>query len=155
MNYALKNQLQENVGIESIYFTSTSMGAKSPYGWFLKIFDGTISISNQFKVGVRTWSAVAKIDFGDGDVRQYSIFFLPTPKPRGIHWNLTRTIMFENFLRTIHPHFYYEVDPIPAGLLNSNQESQLSDLRVAFLTECYRQAIVFKKLNFDGSNGML
>jgi len=152
VNYSLKDLLQENKGVKNIYFTSTSLGMKSPYGWFRQIFHNQIKVNNFFQIGARNWSAIAEIDFGNGDVRNFNLFFLPTPKPRGIRWNETRTMMFEQYLQTEQPDFYLEIDPVAAALLNQNQKNQLSNLRVDFLVECYRQAIVFGNLTFDGTN---
>ena len=152
VNYSLKDLLQKNRGVKNIYFTSTSLGAKSPYGWFRQIFLNQIQVNNFFQVGARNWSAIAELDFGNGDVRNFNLFFLPTPKPRGIHWNVARTVMFEQYLQTEQPDFYLEIDPIPAAMLNQNQKNQLSILRIDFLVECYKQAIVFGNLTFDGTN---
>lgn len=152
VNFALKDQLRENTTIESIYFTSTSLGAKSPYGWFRLIFGNQIQIHSLFLVGIRTWSAKATICFADNDVRNYNLFFLPTPKTRGIHWSKKRTLMFENFLKAQHNEFYQEINHIPVNLHLPRQVERLSELRSDFLIECYRQALIFSNLKFDGSN---
>lgn len=151
-NLGLISQLSENKKIENIYFTSTVTQGKSPYTWFLLIFAGRIQINNVFDVGVRTWSAKADIDFGNGEIRHFKLFLLPTPKPRGMHWKVKRTVMFENYISSFFTDFYSEIDPIPAIMHTSAQKKKLSELRDSMLVQCYRQALVYSNAGFRGNN---
>ncbi|RQO66454.1 hypothetical protein DBR43_30060 [Pedobacter sp. KBW06] len=151
-NLDLISQLSENKGVENIYFTSTITQGKSPYTWFLLIFSGRIQINEVFDVGLRVWSAEADIDFGNGEIRRFKLFLLPTPKPRGMHWKVKRTAMFENYISALFTDFYNEIDPIPAAMLTSVQKKRLSELRDSTLVECYRQALVYSNTVFRGDN---
>ncbi len=155
VNNDLATLLAENKGLKNIYFTSTEMNTKGPFYWFKQIFAGRILVTDVFNVERRAWSAKANITFAEDDVRTYHLFFLPTPKPRGIHWAERRTLMFEKYIKNVDPEFYNSIVSLSKNELSLIQNQNLSQLRILMLTACYQQAIVYGNLQFDGSNPII
>lgn len=151
-NRFLFDQLKENVAVRNIYFTSTVINGKSPFGWFKSIFQNQITIYPTFSIGPRQWSGLISINFGNGNIRKYSVFFLPTPKPRGIHWKKQRVLMFGNFMSVRNPEFFQRINPMDSKNYDRNIKNTLKGLRLEFITECYRQAILYNNLIYEGSN---
>lgn len=138
--------LEENTTIQNLYFTSTGLNRKSPFGWFRQIFGNNITIQNENIIGGRKWSFNCSIKG-----RKYNVFMLPTPKPRGIHFtDKSRTQMFVNYLQSHMNDFYNEIEDLLIIYHTQLQKQTLSVARINFLIECYRQAFVFQNLNFDG-----
>ena len=152
LNKQLVLLLRENVGITDIYFTSTSVSTKGPLYWFKEIFSQKFQSGVPFYAGKRSWSVLATVDFGDDDIREYNLFFLPTPKARGLHWASNRTYMFEKYVASQFPDFYNEINLIPKSRFTSAQKQRLSNLRVKMLVDAYKQAICYSNIKFDGSN---
>jgi hypothetical protein len=155
VNASLFELIKENRHIQHIYFTSTEVSNKGPFYWFKKIFDGQITISNFFYVEHRAWSAKATIRFDKGEIRTFNLFFLPTPKPRGIHWAKQKTLMFGNYMKCYDEEFFKEISVLAKDDRTSVQNRRLSQLRVLMLTTCYKQAMVYGNLHFDGSNPLI
>lgn len=151
-NRFLYNQLKENLGIKNIYFTSTENTGKCPFGWFLSVFQNNIRIIDTFRIGPRQWRNLISINFGNGNVRKYNVFFLPTPKPRGIHWKKQRVLMFGNFMSVRNPDFFQMINPMDSDDYDTSIKNTLKGLRLEFITECYRQAIVHNNIVYDGTN---
>lgn len=138
--------LEEHKTIQNLYFTATGLIGKTPFGWFRQIFGNNITIQNENIIGGRRWSFNCLING-----RKYNIFMLPTPKSRGIHFtDNRRTQMFVNYLQSHMNDFYNEIEDLPMINHTQLQKQTLSVTRINFLIECYRQAFVFKNLNFDG-----
>jgi hypothetical protein len=155
LNTGLIQLLNENKQIQNIYFTSTEIGNKGPFYWFKKIFDGYIAVSNFFYVADRAWSAEAIITLANGESRNFRLFFLPTPKARGLHWAKQKTLMFGNYMKHYGSAFFREIDVLSKDQHTSFQTRKLAELRVLMLTTCYQQAMVYGNLHFDGSNPIL
>lgn len=155
VNTDLFQLINENKQIQNIYFTSTEIRNKGPFYWFKKIFDGHITVSDFFYVADRAWSAKATIKFAQDKSRNFKLFFLPTPKARGIHWAKQKTLMFGNYMKHYDNVFYKEIDALSKDQRTSVQTRKLTQLRVLMLTTCYQQAIVYGNLHFDGSNPIL
>lgn len=152
LNQQIPSLLESNTGIHSIYFTSTMSGAKSPYSWFRNIIGDRLQVQEAFNAGNRKWSETVSIDFGNGDIRIYKLFFLPTPKTRGIYWRNKRLETFVNYIRAYQPDFFQEIDPISVNDHSPFQIAKLSELRETFLIACYRQALCYSNQHFDGQN---
>jgi len=155
VNTALFQLINENKQIQNIYFTSTEIGNKGPFYWFKKIFDGHITVSNFFYVANRAWSAKATIKFADGKTRNFKLFFLPTPKARGLHWAKQKTLMFGNYMNYYDSTFFKEIDALSKDEHTLVQTRKLAQLRVLMLTTCYQQAMLYGNLHFDGSNPII
>ena len=147
LNFGIINLLNSNKSINNLFFTATKINGKSPFGWFNQIFGNNLVIENENIVDGKLWSFTTTIHN-----RNYNIFMLPTPKPRGIHFtDNRRTQMFVNYLENTYPDFYTEIQNIPMVNRNMNQNAFLVNSRNSFLIECYRQAIVLNNLNFNGN----
>jgi len=81
LNESIIQLLQKHQTIENLYFTATGLNGKNPFGWFRQIFNNEIIIHQQNIIDKRRWSLTCTIHN-----RQYNVFMLPTPKPRGIHF---------------------------------------------------------------------
>jgi len=147
LNYSIGDIIDENPNLKNLFFTATGLDGKSPFGWFRRIFENNLIIDNIFEVEGRIWSFNCIINN-----RRFNVFMLPTPKPRGIHFtNNQRTITFCNYLQSIDIDFYNEIDNLPMINRTNIQKQLLSEYRVSFLIETYRQAIIENNLNFNGT----
>ena len=145
LNYDIVNLLENNQNIKDIFFTSTQTDNKSPFGWFSRIFHGSMNIINEHFIDNRCWAIECMING-----KEYNLFLLPTPKPRGIHFTPNQqTLMFSNYIQSTNLDFYNEI--IDLKEYRPNQKIQLSELRNNFLIECYRQAFLHLNLNFNGA----
>lgn len=142
VNYGIRSILKEHDKISSIFFTSQDVGRKSPYGWFKMIFDHSlVELEN------RPFGKICNIQGKD-----YKCFFLPTPKPRGMHFTDTRRAeLFVNYLMSTDQNFYDEIDVLPMTSRSAKQKARLSELRLACLVETYKQALVNNNIDFDGT----
>ena len=152
LNHQIPSLLRKNKGISSIYFTSTMVDPKSPYGWFAEIFEQELRNTGQYRVGNRLWSRTAEINLGPKEKRILKLFFLPTPKTRGISWKTRRLPMFEAYIRTYHQDFFLEINDLLAINHTLLQKGRLSGLREQFLIDCYSQALVHSNETFTGDN---
>lgn len=145
LNHGIRNILEVQPQLTSIYFTSTVLSGKSPFGWFKEIFTD-FQLVKQNVIAGRTWSIIGMIKN-----RKYNIFLLPTPKPRGVHFSDERRVqMFVNYMASTVPEFYAVISTIKMKKRTAAQSKKLSELRVEFLVECYRQAFIESNLNFTG-----
>lgn len=146
LNESIIQLLNDHPTIQNLYFTATGLNGKSPFGWFRQIFNNEIIIHHQNIIDNRRWSLTCTIHD-----RQYNVFMLPTPKPRGIHFtDDRRTQMFVNYLEGQDNEFYNQIVNIPMAQRTQQEENTLKNYRNAFLVACYRQAFVFNNLNFTG-----
>ncbi|WP_316738505.1 hypothetical protein [Pedobacter aquatilis] len=152
LNHQIPALLSENEGISAIYFTSTMINAKSPYGWFAQIFGQNLQIVAEHLAFGRVWHRTANITLENGKSRVFDLFFLPTPKTRGIYWNAQRLPMFEAYVQTYHEDFYQEIHNVEVIDHTPLQKTRLSNLREEFLIACYRQALIHSNRAFIGNN---
>lgn len=146
-NHQLTNIINRYPSIENLFFTATGTNGKSPFGWFRDIFGNNLTIGQQRLIDGRTWGLICNING-----RQLRAFLLPTPKARGIHFtDNRRTLMFVNYLQSIVPDFYNEIENIPQNQWTQHQKDTLKALRHNFLVEAYRQALVQNNLDFNGA----
>lgn len=147
LNHNLPALLTQHPTIRNLYFTSTGQTGKCPFGWFKMIFGHHLTANQPVSYDGRLWSSVCNIDG-----RSYNAFFLPTPKPRGIHFTDDRRLLqFVNYLQHQHPGFYNQISLIPKVQRTHHQKQTLSSHRYNFLIECYRQALVHNNRQFDGT----
>lgn len=149
LNYDLRSVLDQNKSLAFIYFTATGILGKSPFGWFKKIFGKELrEMNSSDKAGNRIWAKKLKI-YG----REYTAFFLPTPKERGVHLGDKKKLLsFINYLQVNDIDFYNRIKDIPKAKRTSKQKECLTKYRRKFLIESYRQAFVEQNVNYDGSN---
>jgi len=156
-NFASQNcQTNENIlqllenhpTIDSLFFTSTMIDAHSPYGWFCQSINGELNEQANWQVnGGRSWFSEITIQ-----ERIYNAFLLPTPKTRGIHFTDDQRLpMFVNYLQSYVPQFYAEVQNVLVVNRTQAQKNRLTELRYSFLVECYRQALIHRNRNFNGT----
>lgn len=146
LNHTLPALLNQYPTIRNLYFTATGQAGRSPFGWFNEIFAPHITASNLIAFDGRPWSAVLTIQG-----RLYNAFFLPTPKPRGIHFTDTsRVFQFVNYLQDQTPGFYNQIHTLPKANRTTVQKRLLTAYRLEFLVESYRQAMVRNNLHFNG-----
>ena len=147
LNHSIKDILKNNSSIKSLFFTSTGIVPKSPYGWFKTIFENNVFEENIIEIGTRRWSCNLIIN-----EKRYNVFMLPTPKPRGIHFtDNQQNPAFINYLQSIDLGFYNQIANLPQANRNEMQENQLTQYRKLFLIENYRQAFVYENLEFNGN----
>jgi hypothetical protein len=149
LNHEMDALLQRNPSVKYLYFTSTVLAGKSPFGWFKKIFGNRLVIGNISQVGGRAISAELSVDG-----REYRVFFLPSPAgngTRGLQFtDDNRTLIFVNYIQTVDLPFYQEIDIIPMNERTPCQIARLTKLRQNFLLESWRQTFVEKNMGFDG-----
>jgi len=141
--------LNRNTKIKYIYFTSTLLNGNSPFGWFNEIFGGNILFTILQEVENRVVSASITINH-----KEYIAFFLPSPAgngTRGLHFNINRTQIFVNYVKSIDRHFFEEINLLTPEERTKTQNERLTKLRNSFLIESWRQVIVDKNINFDGT----
>ncbi len=149
LNSEIIRILNRNSKIKYLYFTSTVLNGKSPFGWFIEIFGSNISFNILQEVENRVISASLVINN-----RDYIAFFLPSPAgngTRGLHFNIKRTQIFVNYLQSIDQHFFDEINLLRPEERTPAQKERLTQLRNSFLTESWRQVIVHKNCYFDGA----
>lgn len=148
LNTGLVDLLNRNEKIKYLYFTATVLVGKSPFGWFQDIFGDALQYQIVQQVEKRIVSASLTING-----RGYTAFFLPSPAgngTRGLHFNNQRTKIFVNYLQSVNPEFYAEIDPIPEKERTIQQKERLTQLRKDFLIENWRQLIELKNTNYNG-----
>jgi hypothetical protein len=150
LNWDIERVLNRNINIKYIYFTSTEINGNSPFGWFKIIFRNNYSFTVLNQIGNRIISASIVINN-----RKYIIFFLPSPAgkgTRGLQFSDTRrTEIFVNYIRSIDFQFFEEINNLPQNERTQFHKSRLSQLRKNFLLESWRQSIVLKNIEFNGS----
>jgi hypothetical protein len=149
LNTGLVDLLNRNMKIKYLYFTATVLDGNSPFGWFQDIFGDALQYQIIQQVENRIVSASLTIK-GKG----YIAFFLPSPSgngTRGLHFNNQRTQIFVNYLQSVNPGFYTEIDPIPKTLRTIQQKEMLTLLRKDFLIENWKQLIQLKNINYNGT----
>jgi len=148
-NTSLNNDLPtilNNNSIECLYFTAKGLNGKSPFGWFKEIFNNQILVLEEFFVGNILWGLKCKI----GN-KEYKVFLLPTPKPRGIHFtDNDQNAMFSNFIIRTDIDLYNYLINTQKENWNALNKCKLSNLRSLFLIECYKQAFINQNLGFQG-----
>jgi len=134
--------------LKNIYFTSTEENGNSPYSLFKTIFNiSNEQEFNRFEIDSRLWSLNLIID-----EREFNVFFLPTPKTRGIHFNDHNKLrMFVNYLNSVDNSFYQGICNIRKNQRTNLQEDKLTIYRKDFLLECYKQSLKECNLKFNGS----
>jgi hypothetical protein len=147
LNHNLPALLTQYPTIRNLYFTATGQTGKCPFGWFRTIFERQLTATDLLFFDGRLWSSVCTIGG-----RVYNAFFLPTPKPRGIHFtDDQRMLQFVNYLQHQHPLFYNQISSVPKARRTRPQKQTLSNHRYSFLVESYRQAMVHNNRQFDGT----
>jgi hypothetical protein len=142
--------LNAHPNITTIYFTSIMENGNSPYYLFYEMAtleSNNVQVFDEYRFKNKLWSKKLRLDN-----RLFNLIFLPTPKNRSISFtsNLQHP-MFKNYLQTFDIDFYKQIiDRL--NTLNQNEKKQLSVYRSSFLIECYRQALVFNNLKFNGAN---
>lgn len=142
--------LKAHPNITTLYFTSIVDEGSSPYYWFYEMAtleDKKAKVVEEFKYMNKLWSKKLRLNNS-----VYNLIFLPTPKNRSIAFtDKTQHPMFKNYLELVDSNFH---DQIIGRLnhLNPNEKKRLSEYRTSFLIECYRQALVFNNVAFNGSN---
>ncbi|MBX2901457.1 MAG: hypothetical protein KF775_17530 [Cyclobacteriaceae bacterium] len=144
----INNLLERYPSIETLYFTSTMINEKSPFGWFIQGLGENLIGNPVWRAnGGRGWYSEINING-----RIYSSFLLPTPKARGVHFSNNRRLeMFCNYMESVDHQFYNEIFGILENERTEIQSNRLSQLRMGFLVECYRQALVYKNPEFNGT----
>ncbi|MEJ0032419.1 MAG: hypothetical protein WDO15_19630 [Bacteroidota bacterium] len=147
-NLKIMEYLEEFPTIDGLFFTATVTASKSPFFWFRQAMRGHIEQPPNWNfIAGRRWHSILKIDS-----RYYQTFLLPTPKPRGIHFTDNQRLeSFVNYLQSIDNDFYKEIAHIPKATRTPIQNTMLSAHREAFLVECFRQAIVLRNQDFNGT----
>lgn len=141
--------LNRNIGIKYLYFTSTVLNGNSPFGWFRELLGDGCLYRIIHEVENRVISASITIN-----EREYIAFFLPSPAgngTRGLHFNRKRTQIFVNYLQSVDPDFYNEINLLATSDRNTDQKTRLTQLRNNFLIESWRQVIVNKNRYFNGN----
>jgi hypothetical protein len=148
LNLRLINMINDNKNLKYIYFTSTQENDNSPYSIFKQIFN--INDGNEYErfvIDTRLWSLKLNIDN-----RKFNVFFLPTPKTRGIHFNDKHKLeMFCNYLKSKDSTFFNEIIYLKKNKRSQEQEQKLSIYRKDFLFEAYKQSLVLCNMKFDGT----
>lgn len=149
LNYGIDGLLQRNWNIKFLYFTSTDLVGKSPFGWFKDIFGNRLQFNVLNQVGNRPISAEVIIDG-----RGYTAFFLSSPAGngnRGLQFtDNRRTQIFVNYIQSMNADFLAEIDPLPMILRIPFQKARLTELRRSFLIESWRQAFIDRNVGFNG-----
>ena len=146
LNIGLNDILLNHPTLKNLFFTAKGMIGKTPFGWFREIFEGQLEFEIMQQIDNIIWSVNLNING-----REYNAFFLPTPKPRGIHFtDNRRNAMFSNYMQSVDPIFFEIISINPYNNRTNEMKSRLTELRISFLVETYRQALVENNLNFDG-----
>lgn len=150
LNNEIANLLYDNKSIKYLYFTATDNNGKCPFGKFREIFNGRHEFEIISEVKGRVWSAVITID-----ERKYTGFFLPSPAgkgTRGIHYGPKQQLqMFINYITTVSPALWQQIQGINPQNLTINQNKQISLMRKKFLDKCWHEAFLNHNINFNGA----
>ncbi|WP_417858128.1 hypothetical protein [Xanthomarina gelatinilytica] len=150
LNFGIEEILKNNKNIKYLYFTSTALTGKSPFGWFQQIFQNQLQYNIIQHVDNRPISAEVRI----GN-RTYIAFFLPSPAgngTRGLHFtNTSRTEIFINYIQSVDIVFYNEINNIPQANRTAAQKQRLTALRRGYLHQHYREVLQNKNQHFNGS----
>lgn len=149
LNVGIRDLLHRNRAIDRLYFTSTELIGRSPFGWFAQIFGADLQWDIINEVEGRPTSAEVIIN-----ERRFVAFFLPSPAgngSRGLHFTDTqRTAIFLNYIQSVDPEFFQEIDLIPKVHRTNIQIARLTQLRKDFLVETWTQAFVYHNFHFNG-----
>ncbi|MFY7811018.1 MAG: hypothetical protein ACOVQ2_04730, partial [Flavobacterium sp.] len=135
--------IENHETIENLFFTAQGLIGKTPFGWFRTMFEN-LHIEN-FNGHNNRFNC-----FING--RKFNVFLLPTPKPRGIHFgDNQQNVQFCNYIQSIDIDFYNYIIAIPKANRTLQQNNRIKNLRLNFLIECYKQALIYNNLNFNGN----
>lgn len=150
LNNDLFITLNAHPNITTLYFTSIVENGSSPYYWFYAMAtleDKNAQVFDEYRYMDKLWSKKIRINNS-----VYNLIFLPTPKNRSLAFTTgNQHPMFKNYLQSIDKNFHQQIIG-RLNNLNPNEQNQLSDYRTEFLIECYRQALVFNNVQFNGAN---
>lgn len=147
LNNSIVEIINKNKGLQNIFFTATGMKGKTPFGWFKDIFGKKLIIDKINYFCGKPWSLTIKIDN-----RNFNVFLLPTPKPRGIHFtDNSKHQGFCNYLKSVDELFYNQILNVLERNRSKQQNNKISYYREKFLIETYKQALLYNNLYFDGS----
>jgi len=143
LNDGILNIIEKNKNIKNLFFTAKGLTGKCPFGWFRSMFENNLEIVNINDQNNRFNCII--------NGREFNVFLLPTPKPRGIHFtDNQRNVEFSNYMQSIDIEFFNIIDGLPEAERNNQQRNYISQLRLNFIVECYKQAFVHNNLNFNG-----
>lgn len=150
LNHGLGQLLEDNKNIKNLYFTATVLTGNSPFGWFQQIFQNQLQFNIIQQVDNRPISA--EVHIGN---RPYIAFFLPSPAgngTRGLHFSDgRRTEILVNYIQSVDPVFYNEINNIPKANRTVTQSQRLTALRRGYLQQHYREVLRNKNQHFNGS----
>lgn len=143
LNEDLINLIEKHKSIKNLFFTAQGLNGKTPFGWFRTMFENLILENlnlenNRFNCVINN--------------RKFNVFLLPTPKPRGIHFtDNNKNLQFCNYIHSVDLDFYNLIIGLPKINRTIEQNNRIKELRINFLIESYRQAIIHNNLNFNGT----
>lgn len=143
LNIDILNIIDENKNIKNLFFTAKGLTGKCPFGWFRSIFQNNIEIVN-LNIQNNRFNCII-------NGREFNVFLLPTPKPRGIHFSDNqRNQEFSNYIQSVDLEFFNIINELPEANRTNQQKKYISQLRLNFIVECYKQALIYNNLNFNG-----
>lgn len=145
MNESIYDLLKEHKYIKNLYFTAKD-NKPSPYQWFKETFNDSFEFHN-----VEGYENSRKCNFINSE-REFNVFLLPTPKPRGIHYSPPKSInlYFDNFLSKVDPALRNAVRNIKKEERTNKQVNLLKEYREQFIIETYRMAFQENNLFYNG-----
>ena len=144
MNESIYDLLLEYKHIKNLYFTAKDNNP-SPYQWFKETFKYLFDFYN-----VEGYENSRTCNFVNSE-REFNIFLLPTPKPRGIHYNYPNiNEYFDNFLNRVDPTLRNIVCNISKTEWTNPQINQVKEYRKQFIIETYQMAFQENNLFYNG-----
>ena len=144
LNHRISNILDNHHSITNLYFTARGLTGNNPFALFKTIFGNRLVVKESYSSGF-------KITINR---KEYNVFLLPTPKPRGIHFtDKQRNPFFESYMQNMDLNFYDLIRKIKKSERTNDQNDRIKILRHNFLVESYKQAFVHKNLSFKGIVG--
>ena len=145
MNKSIYDLLKKHRSIKNLYFTAKDNNP-SPYRWFKGTFNDIFEFHD-----VQGYENSRICNFINSE-REFNIFLLPTPKPRGVHYSPPKSIhpYFDNFLNRVDPILRNSVRNLKTEEWTNQQKNLVSEYRKQFIIETYKMAFQENNLYYNG-----